>query len=202
MATARKSDEQSSAHQRRKVHYALSRHTPRPLDLDRHLPYGIAVLGNLLRVDRDPHVRRLTNLGARELRILLNIGSYMPVRAADVAYQSRVGTHTVSRGLKTLLQQGLVTLSEDALDRRTAMLSLTASGAELYASLAEILERRMQRLSSCLSPEELRKLKSMLERLEDRAEEVLAEEVSECFRAGLPLSADQKELLRWYRRGV
>ncbi len=202
MAAERKPKQRSGAFRRRKLRYELSRQTRKPLDLDRHLPFGIAVLSNLLRVDRDPHVRRLTDLGARELRILLNIGSYMPIRAADVAYQSRLDTHTVSRGVQTLLQKGLVAPSEDPLDRRTSRLSLTARGAALYASLADILEQRDRRLSRCLSPGERDQLENMLARLEDCAEEILAGEVLECAQDGATVPADQKELLRWYRRGV
>jgi DNA-binding MarR family transcriptional regulator len=199
---SRKSGERPPVAQRRKASFALSQSTPAPLDLDNHLPFRIAVLSNLLRVDRDPHVRRLSDLGARELRILLNVGSYMPVRAADVAYQSRLDTHTVSRGVKALRQQGLVTILRDELDQRTSLLSLTDQGHELYSALAEMLDRRSRRLSKCLSPGELGQLENMLERLEDCAEEILADEILECAEEGIPLLADQRELLRWYRRGV
>jgi DNA-binding MarR family transcriptional regulator len=185
---------------RAKKRFPLSKTSPNPLDLYSHLPFRIAVLSNLLRVDRDPHVRRLTALGARELRILLNVGSYMPVKAADIAYQSRLDTHTVSRGIRTLLDSGLALLADDLTDRRSQLVSLTETGMELYSALVTVLERRSQRLAECLSEAEQVAIGELLSRLEMRAEEVLAEEVLEQPGAPDDLLADQKELLRWYRR--
>jgi len=185
---------------RTKKRFPLSKTSPNPLGLYDHLPFRIAVLSNLLRVDRDPHVRRLTGLAARELRILLNVGSYMPVKAADIAYQSRLDTHTVSRGVKALLDIGFAFLEEDITDRRAQLVSLTETGMELYAALVAVLQRRSERLAQCLSDAEQHQIGELLSRLEMRAEEVLAEEVLEQPGAPDDLLADQKELLRWYRR--
>ncbi|MDT9599574.1 MarR family winged helix-turn-helix transcriptional regulator [Sphingosinicella rhizophila] len=186
---------------RRKRDYEVTSSLPDPLDLARHLPFKIAVLSNLLRIDRDPFVRRITDLAARELRVLLNIGTYMPVRAADIAYQSRLDTHMVSRAVTTLVERDLVVIRPDDKDRRQAQLGLTESGERLYRSVADIMATRAAKLSTILDAGEADMLADMLERLEDRAEELLAEEIDACLRDGAKASADQRELLRWYRKG-
>lgn len=186
----------------RKVQYAMSKATDRPLSLETHLPFRVAVLANLLRVDRDPLVRRHTKLAARELRVLLNVGSYTPTSAADVAYQARLDTPTVSRAVKALVSEGLVTTLDDALDRRRSLLGLTEKGIELYGTISDILEKRAARLTEILKLNELEGLMSILRRLEERAEELLSEEILENNRTGIVASADQKELLRWYKRGA
>lgn len=186
---------------RRKIQSELSTTTDRPLSLEEHLPFRVAVLANLLRVDRDPLVRRHSDLGVRELRVLLNLGSYQPTSAADIAYQARLDTPTVSRALKTLAAQGLVATLDDRLDRRRTLIGLTDSGLALYGTIAAILEARAARLAAILEPGELASLMDMLRRLEERAEELLAEEILDNERIGIRPSADQKELLRWYRRG-
>jgi DNA-binding MarR family transcriptional regulator len=171
-----------------------------PLDLEEHLPFRVAVLSNLLRVDRDPLVRRITSLGARELRVLLNVGSFMPVSAADVAYQSRLDTHTVSRAVKRLMADGLVASANDTFDKRKQVLQLSPFGRDLYQQLADLLRERELRLRTVLSDAEANTLRGLLRRLEGRAEQVLAEEVLQCVADGAPMAADQKELLRWHRR--
>lgn len=40
-----------------------------PLDLEAHFPCRVAILSNLLLVDRDPLVRNFTSPGLRELRV-------------------------------------------------------------------------------------------------------------------------------------
>lgn len=179
----------------------LSERLTSPLDLEAHLPYRIATLSNLLVADRDPLVRTMTRLGLRELRVLLNVGSYMPVRAADIAYQTRLGAYTVSRAAKALAKQGLIRGAPDPEDSRNQLLELTSRGEALYRRLAVLLQTRAERIAEALTKAERDALFDMLSRLEDRAEEVLAEEARACASDGRSLTLDQKELLRWHRRG-
>ena len=75
----------------------------KPYELDNHLPYRIAVISNILQLGRDIEIRKITDLGSRELRVLLNIGTYSPISAAQIAFQTKLDSYTVSRGVKTLL---------------------------------------------------------------------------------------------------
>jgi DNA-binding MarR family transcriptional regulator len=189
------------AQRRRKVLAPLTDRVASPLDLEAHLPYRIAVVSNLLLLDRDPLIRNLTKLGLRELRVLLNVGSYMPVRAADIAYQTRLGSFTVSRAVKTLLTRGLVRSDRNPLDARDMLLALTRKGSALYAAMSGLLERRAALVAAVLSAQEQALLLDMLGRLEDSAEKVLTEEALSCMERGGTLSVEQKELLRWFKRG-
>lgn len=185
---------------RRKLTFPLSGATSAPLDLETHLPFRLAVLVNLLQAQRDPQVKALTDLGLRELRVLLNVGAYMPVRAADICYQTRLDPGTISRGVATLVERGLVSVSSDPADQRSALASLTDSGRELYERVADVLGQRATEIEQVLDESEREMLFDFLARLEDKAEEVLARHALERRRAGETLSADQREMLRWYRR--
>ena len=90
---------------------------------------------------------------------------------------------------------------DDRLDRRRTLIGLSDSGLALYGAIAAILEARAAKLAEILEPGELASLMDMLRRLEERAEELLAEEILDNDRIGIRPSADQKELLRWYKRG-
>jgi DNA-binding MarR family transcriptional regulator len=192
----------AAQNQRRKELTALTDRLDAPLDLESHLPYRVAVLSNLLLVDRDPLVRSITDLGLRELRVLLNVGSYMPVRATDIAYQTRMGSFTVSRAINTLLSEGWIRNEPNPLDARAVMLELTPKGKKLYAQITKLLDRRERLVCSVLSAQEQTLLLDLLGRLEDSAEKVLAEEALSRSNRGDPLTMEQKELLRWFKRGV
>ncbi|MCW8999044.1 MAG: hypothetical protein OQK04_10040, partial [Kangiellaceae bacterium] len=87
------------ANRKRKASFELSENIHSPLDLYNHLPFQIAVVSNLLQLNRDLGIRNIIELEPRELRVILNIGSYMPIKAADIAYQSRMDSYTVSRAV-------------------------------------------------------------------------------------------------------
>ncbi|MEP9371838.1 winged helix DNA-binding protein [Mesorhizobium sp. KR1-2] len=193
-------DDERLATGRRKLTFPLSKATSAPLDLETHLPFRLAVLVNLLQSQRDPRVRAVTDLGLRELRVLLNVGAYMPVRAADIGYQTRLDPGTISRGVATLVERGYVSVSSDPADQRSQLVSLTDSGRELYEQVAEVLGRRATEIEQVLDANERALLFDFLERLEDKAEEVLAHHALESRQAGQSLSADQREMLRWHRR--
>lgn len=171
-----------------------------PFDLYQHLPFRLATLTNLLALDRDIDIRNASTLGLRELRVLLNIGSYMPIRAVDIAYQTRLDTFTVSRAVKALLKQKLITLQSDLRDRRAQHLSLTSAGEAEYRRIVDVLQGRDRALAGALSSEERRQLESVLGRLEELAESLLVEHAERMLERDEPISADQRELIRWRKR--
>ena len=69
----------------RKAAFTLNKDIANPYDLYNHLPYRVAVASNLLEIDRDAAIKQLTELETREIRVLLNVGSYGPINAADIA---------------------------------------------------------------------------------------------------------------------
>ena len=89
-----------------------------------HLPFRIAVVSNLLALNRDWDVRDMCDLEPREMRVLLNIGSYMPIKAADIAYQSRIDSYNVSRAVKALDKKQLIDFIPDSRSKNIKYLVL------------------------------------------------------------------------------
>lgn len=186
----------------REQSFTLTSLIDRPFDLYRHLPFRLATVTNLLALNRDAAIRGVSSLGLRELRVLLNIGSYMPIRISDVAYQTRLDTFTVSRAAKTLLDRRLIELRVDPSDRRVQFARLTEAGVRQYRRIAEVIEARGQAIESALTPAEIESLHGMLSRLEDRIESLLATHALELLDEGKPIAADQRELIRWRKRAT
>ncbi|MFT5705810.1 MAG: DNA-binding MarR family transcriptional regulator [Oceanospirillaceae bacterium] len=181
--------------------FKLTRALEKPLDLLNHLPFRIAVISNLLAFNRDWKIRSMCNLEPRELRIFINIGSYMPIKAADIAYQSRLDSYTVSRAVKKLQSAQLIEIEADPTHKNIKNLMLSKQGKALYESLVPALEERSQVLENVLTKQERILFYSMLEKVENKAEQILAEQALAIIKQGGEPPADQKEIIRWYRKG-
>ncbi len=180
--------------------FQLSQRQERPLDLYQHLPFRIAVISNLLMLDRDISIRNASELGPRELRVLLNVGSYMPITSADVAYQTRVDTYTVSRAVTSLHRQGYLAFEESPTNRRVKLLTLTEKGQEIYKQIVPQIEKRADALGDVLTDAESAEFIRMLTLVENRAEQLLADQAREHQQLDKTLPADQKELIRWHKK--
>lgn len=180
--------------------FQLSQRQERPLDLYQHLPFRIAVISNLLMLDRDISIRNASELGPRELRVLLNVGSYMPITSADVAYQTRVDTYTVSRAVTSLHRQDYLAFEESPTNRRVKLLTLTEKGQEIYKQIVPQIEKRADALGDVLTDAESAEFIRMLTLVENRAEQLLADQAREHQQLDKTLPADQKELIRWHKK--
>jgi len=186
----------------RKKAFTLSNNIANPLDLTTHLPFRVAVVSNLLALNRDWKIRGLCELEPREMRVLLNIGSYMPIKSADIAYQSRLDSYTVSRAVKKLYSLELIEINGDKFGKNIKNLSLNEAGISLYKKLTAALEPRSEEVESVLSEQERVIFYEMLEKIEKKTESVLAEQAIEMIEQGQEPPADQKELIRWYKKGL
>jgi len=164
------------------------------------MPFRIAVVSNLLALNRDWKIRNLSNLDAREIRVLLNIGSYMPIKSADIAYQSRLDSYTVSRAVKKLLELELIESRADDKKKNVKNLLLNEQGSILYQCIVKAMHERSKQLESVLSEEELQQFYTTLEKIEHKTEQLLAEQALTLIGEGADAPADQKELIRWYRK--
>ncbi|TMP39388.1 MarR family transcriptional regulator [Pseudoalteromonas rubra] len=168
------------------------------LDLAAHVPFQVAVVSNLLSLDRDPVIRSLTELNTRELRVLLNVGSYGPITAAEVSYQSRLDPYSVTRAVNALLKLGLVQPTE--VTGKSKPVVLTADGENIYHEVTAHVRKREQRLTAHMTEDEKALLETLLIKLELTAEEILANEVTEMEAQGQVVTRDHKEMLRWHKR--
>ncbi len=153
-----------------------------------------------MALNRDWKIRNLSDLDPREMRVLLNIGSYMPVKSADIAYQSRLDSYTVSRAVKKLLSLNLIESQPDSVKKNVKNLLLNDKGRELYQRVTAAMDKRSKQLESVLSADELAQFYRMLTKVENKAEQLLAEQALDLIDSGLEAPADQRELIRWYKK--
>jgi DNA-binding MarR family transcriptional regulator len=182
--------------------FTLTQEVVEPLDLTTHLPFRVAVVSNLLALNRDWHIRELCDLEPREMRVLLNIGSYMPINSADIAYQSRIDSYNVSRAVKALDKKNLLDIRRDEKSKNIKILALNEQGKALYHKLTRAMEIRSAELESVLTPDETTAFYHMLSKIEEKTEHLLAKQALAKIAEGAEAPADQKELVRWYKKSL
>jgi len=194
-----------------KANFPLTGRIDEPLDLNTHVPFRVAVVSNLLQLNKDPLIRDVSNLEPREYRVLLNIGSYMPIKATDIAYLGRLDTYTVSRAVKSLLKDELIKIELAKNNRKIKNLVLTKKGVQVYRKLCQRIVQRTQELESVISKKEKTELVRILELLESKSESMIASHANEQVTRqaselqsseNKKIPADQKEIIRWYKKSA
>ncbi|TQV86540.1 MarR family winged helix-turn-helix transcriptional regulator [Aliikangiella coralliicola] len=185
---------------KRKQAFELTEQLEKPLDLYDHLPFQIAVVSNLLQLNRDVAIRDIIELEPRELRTILNIGSYMPIKAADIAYQSRLDSYTVSRAVKTLRSLEMIDSAPNDANKKVKYLVLTEKGKSVYQRLCHEINERTRELESVLEEDEKLTLMELLAKLEDKTESMLAGHAQSKLSNKETITADQREIIRWWKK--
>ena len=121
-------------------------------------PFGVTPTQyNVLRILRGSHPGKLT---------CTEVGRRMLDRTPDV-----------TRLLNRLERAGLVTRNRSSHDKRVVEVGITEKGLELLARMQPVVDAAQERLMRRLSPEELRLLSDLLDRL--RVDEDTSEEASQ-----------------------
>ncbi len=181
----------------RRTYFTLTTDLPDPLDLFQHLPFQISVVSNLLQLNRDAGIRDIVDLEPRELRVILNIGSYMPIKSADIAYQSRLDSYTVTRAVKKLSELGLLDFKLDRTNKKSKLLVLSEAGTLVYRKICDEIRLREVSIEQGLTQEDKDTLMKLLVKIENNLELMLAQKALNKLQKNEVVAADQKEIIRW-----
>lgn len=184
----------------KKHQFKLNQSIDEPLDLYSHLPFQLAVVTNLLQLNKDASIKEISDLEPREFRVLLNIGTFMPIKAADIAYLGRLDSYTVSRAVKKLIEAELVIVEPDLNNLKVKNLVLSEKGTTLYYQLKDSINERTTELERVLTDEEKKVLMGALAKIECKAESMIADHAKQQLDKGHKIPADQKEIIRWYKK--
>lgn len=129
-------------------------------DLER----SIFRLGRVLRkvrVGQDETLSYATGAGYWELVLLQRKG---PIRATEIAASLALDISTVSRQIKQLESDGLLSKQPDVNDARATLISLTTRGNEVISELTALRERLIQASLSAWSSEDKAEFEKLLNR--------------------------------------
>jgi len=142
---------------------------PDTLHLDDYLPYRLSVASN--RVSR--LIAKLYQdrfgLSIWQWRVLAILGAQTGLTAVQVAKRAAMDKMAVSRAVSALLARGLVVRKTSKQDARARILSLSETGAGIYAEIAPLARGQEQQLLADFRPEDIAAGTKFLKALEDQA---------------------------------
>lgn len=146
------------------------------LDLSRHLPYHFGMLTNLIRRATTEIFIQKSKLSGREWRVLCMIGIKGPLQPAEVADLTGMDRATITRAADRLSTMGFIERNKDLHDGRKITLLLTTEGAAKCDKIFPQMRERGQRFEAMLSAEELTTLYTILNKIQQIANQLILED--------------------------
>jgi DNA-binding MarR family transcriptional regulator len=139
------------------------------VELERTVTHRLHLLQKL--TDRATQIAYLERAGLplSEGRCLSAIGSFSPLSVNDLAARANLNKAQASRAAQTLVDHGLVSKQASEADARGVVLTLTADGEVAWRRVMKVIRDRNTEIVACLSPEEMRSLDTLLDRLIEHA---------------------------------
>lgn len=100
-----------------------------------------------------------------EWRVLFHLGIYGELTATEIGTRARMHKTKISRAVQKLEERRFIKRVRDASDRRSERLSLTPTGQAAYEDLRAVASAYDAQLTSRFAPEDVHKLREMLQSL-------------------------------------
>src|SRR6266700_8288366 len=136
----------------------------------------VLTLANLLKRAATIRYRRLLDLHPGEWGIVAQLGERAPRNLNDLAASMGLDKAQISRGVSSLVKQGLVTRKTNPHNNREILLALTPQGSAAYAVILKASAAANEILLAGLAPKQRRQLGELLSRFTHKAQNLLTEE--------------------------
>lgn len=130
---------------------------------------------SMIRRFAGPQARRELGLSDFEWRVLAQVGDRAPMSLNELAAASAHDKGQLSRGVKRLVEAGLL-VRESRRGERGVFISPTPAGEEVYDRLVRLAVKQNEALIDGLSSEQLKLFSTVLDQLEANARALLAAE--------------------------
>jgi len=137
-----------------------------PLKLQQYLTYRLSRVQAKLNAQASRILRDASGITLTQWRVIAFIGSAERTRLSDIARETALDKGLLSRNLKALVEEGVVSAEVDANDNRVQFLSLSHKGQAIYAQTLPVTLARQAKLRAELSDEEERIFREVLDKLE------------------------------------
>lgn len=135
------------------------------LHLDVFLPYRLSYLTNMISQDLAKLYTEKHGIAHTEWRVMAVLGISSGVSAAFVAEKTAMDKVAVSRAIKNMIKEGLVSREFASEDKRRSQLSLSEHGQKTYEKIVPLVQVYEKDLLESLSGPERVDLDRILEKL-------------------------------------
>ena len=153
-----------------------SRAGTRDFDLEHFLPYRLSVLTNTISEGLARRYRDLQPLSVTEWRILAVLGRFPGLVASEVCERTAMDKVAISRGVRSLMEKGMLDRQRDRSDRRRQRLFISPGhGEKVLQKIVPVARRYERQLVESLDAGELEALSRIMEKLLRRSESLDAD---------------------------
>ena len=146
---------------------------PADFDLELFLPYRLSVLTNIVSAGLAGQYRAHHPLTVTEWRILAVLGRFPGLVASEVCARTAMDKVAISRGVRSLMEKGLLERRTDHGDRRRQRLFIAAgTGERVLRDVVPVALLYERRLLEALDEGELEILSGLVDKLQRRAEKL------------------------------
>ncbi len=145
-----------------------------PPHIRKEAPRLFNILGMLARV-AGPQARRELGLSDFEWRVMAQVGYRAPMSLNELAGITRHDKGQLSRGVKRLVEAGLL-VRESRRGSRGVFISPTPAGAVVFDRIVDLAIRQNEMLIAGLTPEELKVFTRVLDQMEANVRRAMADE--------------------------
>lgn len=136
----------------------------------------LMVLANLLKRGAMLRYKRTAGLSSVEYGLVTNLGRHPPMSVARLAEAVGLDKGQISRALADLVARKLVAKAVNVRDNREVLVSLTRAGLAAHDAIVAGGQERNRRLLADLSEADVAMLIDQIDRLTEKAAEMLAHE--------------------------
>src|SRR5216683_5755240 len=136
----------------------------------------LMVLANLLKRGAILRYKRLAGLSSVEFGLVASLGRHPPMSVVRLAEAVGMDKGQISRALAGLVSRKLVAKAVNPRDNREVLVSLTRTGLAAHDTIVAGAQERNRRLLEQLSAGDLEMLLGHIDRLTERAAQMLAAE--------------------------
>jgi DNA-binding MarR family transcriptional regulator len=133
--------------------------------LDRTVTHRLHTLNKLTDQATQLAYTEATGLPLSDARCLGAIGAFAPLSVNELARRSNLDKGQASRAAQSLVEQGLVRKEASPDDARSVVLSLTREGTRAWQRVMDVIARRNEQITACLSDAERAVLAELLDKL-------------------------------------
>jgi DNA-binding MarR family transcriptional regulator len=141
-----------------------------PLRLEAFLPYRLNVLAAAVSEGLARVYSERFGLDIPGWRVLATLGQFGPVSSKQIGAHSRMHKTKVSRAVAELEARGMVGRAANPLDKREAIVALTARGEATYREIVPLALAYEREVMAAFPADEARRLEAVLDRLAASAE--------------------------------
>lgn len=139
--------------------------TDNRLILSNFLPYVLSVVSNEISQKIAYQYQEKFGIDMPQWRVMAILGEESGLSAREVANRTAMDKVAVSRAVKKLMENNLLTREVAADDKRRSILDLTIKGKETYQQIVPIAQLYEQCLIEQLSNDELSQIHQLLSKL-------------------------------------